>query len=260
MNISRLIYTFCFLLFLSSNTFAQNQKNKNTSVEIIDFGNREKKQSVKSDHPMIIKTSPISPIFGKAILEVEREITDYLSLQVGVGLKFKPLVERNLISILDESEESNLYCESPLWENDICDDFNDSSIRKASPGIILSVSPRFFFESDGFEGSYIAPLIRYSRENLNAQSISENRGSIVRLSDFDVNESISNIDFIVHYGLQILYPKLSLEYFVGVGARKENIVRQDLGVDNAGFNRNGTSKINSTSLLLEGGIRIGFQL
>ena len=88
----------------------------------------------------------------------------------------------------------------------------------------------------------------------------ESRGEINRSSDFDVNESVEYLDFVVHYGYQVLYPKLSLEYFLGLGARKENAIRQDLGIDVSGINRNGTTEINMTSLLFEGGIRIGFQL
>lgn len=249
------------VLFLSFSFSAsgQTRKKTNSSVEIIDFGENQKKQVEKSRHPMIIKTSPVSPIFGKAIFEVEREVTDYLSLQVGFGVTFKPLINLNLSNlIIDEGSFND--CESELWEFDYCDDYDDLDIRRSVPSYLISFSPRFFFESDGFEGSYIAPLVRYSKNKYEVQSILENFGDIIRNPTFDVNESVTSLDFLVHFGNQVLYPKLSLEYFVGVGAGNISATRQDIGIDGTGRNRNGLTESKSTKLLLEGGIRLGFQL
>ncbi|HMT54964.1 MAG TPA: hypothetical protein PKC06_17050 [Saprospiraceae bacterium] len=215
-------------------------------------------KKAKSSHPIIIKTSPISPLSGKGIIEVEREVTDYMSIQVGLGLTFKSLLNISLVNVLnDDSEE---FHESTLWEYDITDDFNDFTIRKVKPGFVFSISPRFFYESDGFEGSYIAPVFRYSTYNYSVKPILEIPGEIIREASYSTDESVKNIDLLVHYGTQVLYPKLTTEYFIGLGARLETANRQDLGIDSSGVNRNGIAEIKKTTFLLEGGVRIGFQL
>jgi len=248
-----------FLSFSYSAT-CQTRKKSNSNVEIIDFGENQKKAAEKSRHPMIIKTSPVSPIFGKALFELEREVTEYLSLQVGLGATFKPLVNLSLTNLIFEVEGNTGSCESELWAYDYCDDYEDLEIRRSVPSFLVSFSPRFFFESDGFEGSYIAPKIGYSKNKFEVQSIVEDFGEITRNPTYDVDESITKLDFVVHFGSQILYPKLSLEYFVGVGASNETSIRQDIGRDAIGRNGNGLSETKSTKLLLEGGMRLGFQL
>jgi hypothetical protein len=249
-----------FFLFNSFSASCQTRKKSNSNVEIIDFGENQKKTAEKSSHPMIIKTSPISPIFGKGLLELEREVTDYLSIQVGVGATFKPLVDISLTNLIFEEDSNSGSCESELWENDYCDNYEDFDIRRSVPSFLFSFSPRFFFESDGFEGSYIAPKFRYSKNKFEVQSIQEDFGELTRNSTYDVDESITRMDFLVHFGSQVLYPKLSLEYFVGIGASNATEIRQDLGRDDFARNRNGLSETKSTKLILEGGMRLGFQL
>lgn len=231
-------------------------------TRVINFGEDEANEDYEYKYN-IIKTSPSAFLFGRQPFEYEREITDYLSLQAGIGFTFSSALSglsTGLYSeILDEGE-SNRFCNSTQWGNqDYCDDLGDADIRTGKIGMIMSFSPRLWFDSDGMDGSYIAPVVRYSTYKNNVQQVEEGVTSLVRLpNSFDL-ESAKNVDLVVHYGYQFLNERITWEYFVGLGVRRQNQIRQDLGTPNNRF-RNGTAEENSKSVLVELGIRIGFRL
>ncbi|HND88493.1 MAG TPA: hypothetical protein PK971_09195, partial [Saprospiraceae bacterium] len=73
---------------------AQNPKKKTKSdVEVINFGDETdaKKGKEQTYRRIIVKTSPLAFVFGRQPFEVEKEMNDYLSLQVGLGFTFEPL-------------------------------------------------------------------------------------------------------------------------------------------------------------------------
>ena len=73
---------------------------------------------------------------------------------------------------------------------------------------------------------------------------------ITRNPTFDIDESVTKLDFFVHFSSQVLYPKLSFEYFLGVGANHLTATRKDVARDFSGRNRNGISENKSTKLIL----------
>ncbi len=247
----------------STIAFAQKGKTKpKTEVEVIDFG---EDSSGKSKEPttykgIILKTSPISFVFGRQPVELEKEINDFMSLQIGAGITFAPLWTSYGDLTAELLDESDGYCESEQWAYDECDYYSDYTIRTGKVGLLFSLSPRFFFESDGYEGMYVAPLLRFSTQKFGVQEVEEGLPYIERNPNRLQEESIKNFDLLVHYGSQALYPKLAVDWFIGAGIRFRNNQRQDVGLDDFFMAGNGERNFKDKKFRLEAGIRIGFQL
>ncbi len=260
-NLLLLLLMFCFISSLSAQK--KKKKKKESNIEIIEFG--EDGELDDNSTPLsgyVIKTSPTSYLFGSQFVEIEKYATDYLSIQAGLGLTFKPLAGELYANILDElDEDGGDDCDSEIWgQGDICDDYNDFSIRTYKPGFLISGSARLFFDDDSMDGGYFAMKLRYSTAKYQVQDIIQNAGSLERLEGTFVPESVKRFDIIGHYGYQTLYSKLTAEYFLGIGARIRNESRQDIGRNEFGLIQGQIRKFKKTGLRIEGGIRIGFQL
>ena len=257
------IHTMCMLLVancLAITLFAQKPKPK-PDVEVINFGEEaDKTQDDKQYKGLIVKTSPVSFIFGRQPIELEKEITDFFSLQAGIGVTFLPLW--NYSSTFEELlDEGSGYSESTQWgEYDETDYYNDLTIRTGKIGPMLSLSGRLFFESDGYEGMYIAPVLRYSVQKYQVQKVVEGASSLIYDPSDTQKEQVKNFDVMVHWGGQSLYPKLTMEWFIGGGIRLQDNLRQDVGRSASGLYLNGERSFNERNLRLEAGIRVGFQL
>ncbi len=253
-------FFYCLLLVSIFTSPLSAQKNDN-DIQVIDFGaDSEEDNNQREYKGLILKTNPISFVFGAQWLEMEKELTDYMGIQAGVGLRFRTMVGIGYNTIIEELDGESYSCNSPQWQYDICDDYTDFSIRKAVAGPWLVVSPRFYYESDGFDGPYIAPVLRYSKARYKAQQVDEFSSNEVRLADVWQNESERDIDIVVHYGYQSLHPRLTTEYFIGLGVRFNKSTRQDVGTGPFGNYLNGEVSFKQNLLRLETGIRLGFQL
>lgn len=254
-----LLLILCVIGLSTNDLNAQRKKKKKPITEkseVIVFDDEEVEPSKSNNGmPLIIKTNPFSFIFGKQLLEGELEIADFVSIQAGLGLTFKNQLEGSEFYSEIEGDE-NLYFEnSPNWQLDITDYYGNES-REQKLGFMFSLSPRFFYASDGFEGGYIAPSLTYTRNNYYALGILPNGQPSNIFSD---SENISNLDFTVRYGYNILYDNLMTESFFGIGIRNSNANRQDIGIENGNYGVK-TAEIKTSGLRLEMGIRIGFQL
>ncbi|MBI1227674.1 MAG: hypothetical protein GC192_20740 [Bacteroidetes bacterium] len=257
----KLPYLIISILFsLQVSTHAQ-QDGKNT--QIIEFGGETKAEKKQERYRnFTIKTSPITWVYGTQSLEVEREISNHFSLQLGLGMRFKYRREPSWEYPL-EDEESFQECDSPLWgENDLCDDYFDLSYRKVSPGPLVSLSARYFIAGDGFDGAYLAPTFSFSSLNYQVQQADETQqwNNVVRLPDTWQDESERSFDVVLRGGNQYLRPRAVFEYFAGIGARINHFKRQDLGHDDNGYIRNGERSFTKTWVRLEIGVRIGLRL
>lgn len=257
------IQTICLLFATVCFAYrADAQKKPKSDVEVINFGDEsdDKKKDEGVYKGLILKTSPTTFIFGRQPFELEKEVKDYLSLQVGVGATFLPLYagyDDLLAELREETDGSEI---SDQWDIDEPDYYNDYTYRTGKVGLLFSLSPRLFFESDGYEGMYIAPVLRYSTQNFEVQKVREGITSIERLPNDLQKESVKNTDLLVHWGSQSLYPKLTFEWFIGAGIRFRNNTRQDVGFDALTFSGNGERTFNDKRFRMEAGIRVGFQL
>ncbi len=258
-----IILTTLILFICSTTAFAQRdkKKKKNNDVQIIEFGDDTGDDSdvATSLTGFILKTSPSAFINGWQFFEVEKGFTEFLSLQAGAGFTFKPLLG-NLYSELSSELEVGDECDSDQWDNDYCDDYFDLEYRRFKTGLVLSFSPRLFFNDFAPDGSYFGLKMRYSIQNMEVQMVEEGTTSFNRLSDAYQPEVVKRFDLVGHYGYQYLYDKLTAEYFLGLGVRFRNQTRQDLGFDASNNIRNGERTFKNTRLRIEAGLRFGFQL
>ena len=253
----KILLTLAFTSFFIISSFAQEPQDDD--VEVITFGNDEKTDKDYKYKDMIIKTSPTAFIFGKMPFEIEKEVTDFLSVQAGLGLTFSSVTDAwgEALAELDNYD----YCTSTQWDNDYCDNPYDNSYRNGKTGFMASLSARLFWDQDGFDGGYIAPVVRYSTRRSNAQMIDESQRSEERLMDSFDEENDKNLDLVVHYGAQYLNETITWEYFVGLGVRRQTRLLQDLGYDNNFNLRNGgLQEIKRNQILYEIGLRVGFRL
>ncbi len=257
----------CFLVLaatiFSQIVIAQKPKKKDPDVQVIDFGDDKKNDDKKTGpyrRPMVLKTSPTAYIFGRQMVELEKEVNDNVSLQFGLGATFPPIWS-NYASLIDELTEEGGYSESQQWTiADEPDYYNDQSIRRSGGvGLLASASARLFWESEGLDGMYIAPVFRYSTDRREVQKVVEGLGTIER----DINnwqaEHQKNMDIMVHYGYQTLYPKLTAEWFLGAGLRFSKNLRQDVGFNIDG-SQNGERNFSEKKFKFDIGVRVGFQL
>jgi len=246
----RVLLTIIILLSISFATQAQD-------VKVITFGDSENTNSTYKRH--IIKTSPTAFIFGRIPIEFERELTDFMSIQIGFGFTFSSALTNWQQQVGEEFFDGFDYCNSTSWDNDICDDPYDRTIRTGKVGNIISISPRFWFDSDGIDGAYIAPILRYSTYKSNVQLAEGVRNRIIRIDNEFQSESFKGLDYGVHYGYQSLEENITWSYFVGLGVRNETQNIEDLGILN-GVVQSGTQEITGKRILVELGLRIGFRI
>ncbi len=252
----------CLLFLCASFPLSAQKEKQGKDIQIIEFGEEDQTATRKpqNHNGLIVKTNPISFVFGAQWVEAEKEINDYLSLQAGIGARFKSLVGYSYTSLFDELNGSDDACNSTVWSDDICDEYTDYTYRESKVGPLLYFSPRLFFESGGFDGGYIAPVLRYSKAKYKVQQVDETATSEVRLPNVWQKENERDIDLVIHFGYQRLHPKLTSEIFFGIGARFNKSTRQDLGRNDLGFYQNGVRNFQRTILRIESGIRLGFQL
>lgn len=264
---TRMLLLLVGLLAFSADSMAQRKrttKKKETeksTVIVFDDEKEDDDEKINTRRVTIIKTSPISFIFGSQIIEVEKEINDWFSLQLGVGVTFKDRSKDIdfLAEIIDEESDGNYGPYSDVWESDELDYYYDGS-RQSKLGYAFTFSPRLFYSSDGCEGGYIAPTLTYKRFAFKAEDVVLGNNYVERTGEFTDAESVSYLDFTVRYGQTNFFEKLTTESFVGLGIRSINNHRQDLGYLPGGYLGKGFQDFTSSELRLELGVRIGFQL
>lgn len=222
------------LFFIAANHFVYAQKKKtardSTTVIIFNEGSSsgyQKKKKAGEDN--IIKISPFGFISGVYPLSFERRINDFLGIQVSGGLTF-----RNYMRSAVQKSGNDLKYEYPWGENasvsnevDIPFNFDH---RKASAGYMFSIEPRLYLESEALEGGYISASFGYSKYNFSIPGLVNDNGSVAYKGV--TKKEYENInDFMVCYGNQVIYDKLTLEYSTGIGLRSVKGVAYVAGIN-----------------------------
>ncbi len=251
----QVIFAFFIFAISQSGLVAQVLQRDTTSkpkreVEIIQFGDNAGGGRSKQGQPSskyIVKVAPLAFVAGYFPVFLEREYLDWLSLQAGVGITFKSVINE-LLSDFGSSiyEDSGSYI--------------DYSYRKATPGILLSFAPRLYFESDGFEGGYLSPEIRFNTQNTKAQKPNPSSIDLMRLNGEYDPESYKHLDLMIHYGQQTLYPKLTLDWSFGLGIRSVNSKVQTVFQNNGNTWTSSFEESSYNSFRVQLGLRLGFQL
>jgi len=265
---------FLFILFLAlfleginGQTDRGKSKNNNDASseksKVIVFGDdEEENQNSKSKIKKytIIKTNPFSSILGHQVLEIERELTNVLSFQVGLGLTFNNYLQldNDIIDFFFWDDDIDKYQSANFnRDKDITDYHDDDRILK--PGLIFSLSTRFFLDADGFTGQYFSPVYSFRGYNFQTAGIIENR-SILEYDPNSFDEESRNITtFSIRYGYQYYFnSNITLDIFFGFGIKSKTERRQDLGYNNLGIVVREFQTLSKRGLLSEFGLRVGY--
>lgn len=253
-----------FLCCLIGGLDAQN----NDEVEIITFDDDGPKSSIKTKNLkslLIVKSSPLSFLFGWQFIELEYPLTEYLTIEGGIGVTFQPIISeyQNIYAdIYFEEYGNNLGCESPNYESDYnyCDqkEYSNYNIRNTKLGPWLSGALKLYLYNAP-DDVYLSLNLKYHRDNYRIFKVEENIDFIRTSDDFD-RENVNNLDYTVRLGYQALFSPLTADFFIGLGIRSINQNRLDVGFDTTkGTWTNSSQNLVGSALLLESGVRIGLE-
>ena len=226
-------------------------------VTITDYGNRE--NSWQEDKRNVIKTSPFSFITGRQYFDYERGINRLISIQGTLGTTFQPFVKsRNLGSEYLNQENRRPDCPYFNINGGGCQNYNDFSYRKFTPGFIAGLSVKFYFEQNFMEGFYVGLATRYTQFNNDVQRIESGQTNVIRLNDSWDKEKFRFSDLVATGGYQYLTEHIVLEAVARIGVRGEKNQFQSIYRVNSVWN-NGSVETSARSVLLEVGGTIGFR-
>lgn len=209
--------------FTSALTFAQ----KDTTV-IVDLPHhqydKKHKKSVGEDNT--IKIAPLGFVSGTFPIYFERVISDFFTVQGGLGITSRNYI-RNAFQTVSDNFIEPAYPWSQNSLNDQADAALDFGNRKSSLGFLFSVQPRIYFESDAPDGSYMSVSYDFYRYNFTIPGIID-----INAADNTIphqynyqhagkqkkeHENIS--DLMVWFGYQDVYDRISIDYSTGLGIR-----------------------------------------
>ncbi len=249
-----LVFSILSLQF-SNSSLAQSKKNLRDSTTVIIFNqsSSEKKKHKKSGEDNIIKIAPLGFVSGTFPVLYERSLTEYLGLQVGIGL-----TNKNYFRTATTQDADNIKYTYPApYENtydDVSEHIYKFNYRQVKMGYMLSVQPRLYFESDGLEGSFLGLSLDYYRYNFQIPGIvADGINSYKQTGSMkDENENIQ--DFMVHFGNQALNDKISIEWTTALGIR--NVSGNKYFATQSGFE--GISTYKQTVFNFNIGFKVGY--
>jgi hypothetical protein len=206
------------LIQAGSPVSAQSRKNIKDSSTVIIFNqsstNSGEKKS-RSGENNIIKIAPLGFVSGTFPILFERSFTDFFSVQFSGGLTSK-----NYSRSAFTKEGSSIKYTFP-WDNDMNDQsekLHSFDFRKPAMGYMASIQPRVYFESEGLEGSFLGLSFDYYKYNFQIPGMTNTNGDFKQNGAMQ-NESETLKDFMVHFGNQTLYDRISFEYSTALGIR-----------------------------------------
>jgi len=226
------IYLFILVgLALSINLKAQKktQPKKDSTSTVIIFSQSSKPSEVterlhkKAGESNIIKIAPLGFISGTFPVYYERAITEYFSVQGGLGLtnrNYYREVSFKASESLDFSSNTTNYSSS-----DLADNLYTFNHRTANMGFMFALQPRFYFDSEGLDGSFFGVGYQNCRYNYTHQGITSAIGTDNGSGVFggpDKNEHENLSDIFAVFGWQKLHDRISFETTVEAGIRKVN--------------------------------------
>lgn len=198
------------LCTFSINAEAQTKKQTKDSSVVIIFSETttpSQTKKVRSSENNIVKISPLGFLTGRFPLSFERRITDFLAIEASGGVTNKNYI-RSIFA-----QEANIKYQYP-WANDSYYDESEPLYqfdeRKPKMGVMYGIQPKIYFESEAPEGSFLGlsyDVIKYKFE--------------VPSYSGGVKEEFENVnDFMVNFGYNRIFDRISLETSSGIGLRK----------------------------------------
>lgn len=251
---------FFFALFLTTtlNLNAQSRKVLRDSSTVIIFNQSSSSTSYKkkkSYDDNIIKIAPLGFISGTFPIVYERKIKDFFSVQISAGLTSKNYFRNAIQSSGDGIRPQYSWGDS---YTDISAAPYNFDIRTAKIGTMFSIQPRFYFDSDAPDGNFLGLSVDNYRYNYSIPGITANANSF-KQNGADKSEYDNITDFMVHFGKQTVYDKLTFEYTTSIGLRSVSGKRYAAGT-NGSTNTilESTSTIKQSILNFNLGIKAGY--
>ncbi|RYZ20840.1 MAG: DUF3575 domain-containing protein [Chitinophagaceae bacterium] len=223
-NFSQLL-ALCFALALQPAAAQTRRDARDSSVTII-FGDgssksstSEKKKKASSGQNNIIKIAPLGFISGQFPLLYERRLTDVFTVQVGGGLTHRNYIRSAFMSVLNSEGEAALIKEYP-WSSsssdyDVAAPAYNFDHRQPEMGYMYRIEPRIYFGGDAPEESYLGFQYNHARYNFSIPGLVNGEYKGDKKNEFE-----SLTDFMVHFGHQYLYDRISMEWSSAIGLRQ----------------------------------------
>jgi hypothetical protein len=212
----------CLILQTLTPVNAQHKKALRDSATVIIFSGNTKPKAKKTGESNIVKISPLGLFSGTFPITFERRITDYFSLQASAGLTLRNYARTLFMKKYDNESVGTVKFTYP-WGTDSYDDVSESlysfNYRKAKLGYMVSLQPRIYFESEGLEGPFLGLSFDHYRYNFDIPSVKFDALGNPTQDGPTVKEFENITDFMVNFGTQTLYNRISLEYAFALGLR-----------------------------------------
>ncbi len=255
------IFFICSLLLLHLFAAAQNQQIVKDSSTIIfppDFPTH--KPSKQAGQNNIIKIAPLGFLSGTFPLLYERKINDFFSVVVGGGLTGKDY-SRSIV-VQNENNVKLQYPGADTGYNDISEALYSFNIRTPTTGYMFSVQPRVYFKSEALKGSFMGISYDHYTYNFNipaviATTISPAEGPSYSQTGPIQQEHENITDYMVHFGYQNIYDRLTYENSFDIGMRNVSGIKY-VASSNNGIIKGGFASYKEAIININFGIKVGF--
>ncbi len=250
----------CLLAYLNPVAAQTKKQTKDSSVVIIfqessspSTSGKHKKGSSENN---VIKVAPLGFLSGTFPLLYERRISDFFTIQAGGGLTNKNYVRALWLKASDEFSDSKYSWNNGSYSDEADELYNFNS-RTAQMGYMYTIEPRIYFESEAPEGSFLGLAYNYTRYNFQIPTLSKTGSYEYEHNGSPVKEYENITDYLVHFGGQQLFDRISLEYSTAVGLRKisgSKYVAYDDGIKL----KDGLNTYNDKKITFAIGFKVGY--
>ena len=215
---------------------AQDKQKKDTTI-VVNLGHKQydKNHKKPTGEENTIKIAPLGFTSGTFPVYYERIINDFLTVQAGIGATSRNYIRTSIQSVDD------IVPTYPWSDNLFTDKVEpalDMTNRKPVLGYMLSVQPRLYFESDPPDGGYLGISCDFYRYNFAIPGLVNTNTDSTASPNYQYkglkNKEHENIsDFMVCFGYQDVYDRLSLDYSMGLGIRNVKGTKYYYAEDNS---------------------------
>ena len=241
-------------VLVSINLFAQKKKDYRDSTTVIVFSQSTKPSSVTgkkhkiSGETNIIKIAPLGFISGTFPVYYERAITDFFSVQGGLGL-----TSRNYYRQIGFTDNGYNFTDSS-GNNDIADALYNFDHRTAKLGFMFALQPRFYFDSDGMDGSFFGVGYSTRRYNFDEQGVKSVDGTF----GGPVHSEHENLsDLFAVFGYQVLHDRISFESTFEAGITNVKGIKYT-AYNESGVLSDGFQSYTQSKFYINWGIKVGY--
>jgi hypothetical protein len=199
----------------------KKQQVKDSSVVIIfqETPAAAAKHKKSSSENNVIKLAPLGFISGAFPLLYERRITDFFTLQLGGGLTNKNYMRAAWVDALDGLSDTKYPWDGDNYYDE-ADGLYNFDHRTPKMGYLYTVEPRIYFESEAPEGAFLGFQYNFSKFNFQIPALKKTDNGDYTHTGAPVQEHENITDFMVHFGGQQLFDRITFEYSTAIGLRK----------------------------------------